>query len=630
MMDSLEEEPKSDWGKKRRFPVLLRSGWVVCPHCLRKSTPGFFVILLIVAVFKIHNSGHVKTRREECLGIIMSVPSIIYAAKSSHANQAWQRSACDQLMGISINRTCVSSDGLHVCTQVKGVKLNEKSQPSPRSDCLDGLASWGLCQRGEFLCKIRGASRRALEFPLSEACVLDGIEYVCTSLRPGQLPLDSCSSVCLDQETSDGICTTGKLCQKQSVCPRQIGHKCIPSADQIVNHRCIDGACLLQNVIFDVNWTGPTNGDRLSFGCSVEWCEVQEKFVCSLELRSEKTAGTAKLPIPPMLPHECSMLSHLRNGREALPIAIPAVFTAPNACERTVSTMAVLIFVDGWNPFHQVLQTFRVLFESLATFSMDWIAPTGQQLSDCIIALSPRNTVGEIGPFGRNVLSSFCNQGILELQRSQTLCFSRLLIGTTPGGWDMSLNPEDPARVNFAGIYMGQWIKRHFGIAIVDELNVGKSSITLILRRGRRSILNEEDVVRTLACKTGDICLYSLETIDLDKATFRSTVGLFAKTAVLLGVHGAGLTNLIFMPRGGAVVELRLARSRPDYVQLCRSFGKLHFEFTKTRMVMPPSPITWPVLDDRDLLVEVSEPWELVAVVHNISSLVYHRAGACC
>jgi len=491
-----------------------------------------------------------------------------------------------------------------------------------------GVLAWTFMIQAALLVVLFQRFRHFRHAP--RAHVLDGIEYVCASLGPGQLPLDSCSSVCLDQETSDGICTTGKLCQKQSVCPRQIGHKCIPSADQIVNHRCIDGACLLQNVIFDVNWTGPTNGDRLSFGCSVEWCEVQEKFVCSLELRSEKTAGTAKLPIPPMLPHECSMLSHLRNGREALPIAIPAVFTAPNACERTVSTMAVLIFVDGWNPFHQVLQTFRVLFESLATFSMDWIAPTGQQLSDCIIALSPRNTVGEIGPFGRNVLSSFCNQGILELQRSQTLCFSRLLIGTTPGGWDMSLNPEDPARVNFAGIYMGQWIKRHFGIAIVDELNVGKSSITLILRRGRRSILNEEDVVRTLACKTGDICLYSLETIDLDKATFRSTVGLFAKTAVLLGVHGAGLTNLIFMPRGGAVVELRLARSRPDYVQLCRSFGKLHFEFTKTRMVMPPSPITWPVLDDRDLLVEVSEPWELVAVVHNISSLVYHRAGACC
>ena len=146
----------------------------------------------------------------------------------------------------------------------------------------------------------------------------------------------------------------------------------------------------------------------------------------------------------------------------------------------------------------------------------------------------------------------------------------------------------------------------------------------------RSSVLPPASPSSSIKRHVGDICLYSLETIDLDKATFRSTVGLFAKTAVLLGVHGAGLTNLIFMPRGGAVVELRLARSRPDYVQLCRSFGKLHFEFTKTRMVMPPSPITWPVLDDRDLLVEVSEPWELVAVVHNISSLVYHRAGACC
>ena len=115
---------------------------------------------------------------------------------------------------------------------------------------------------------------------------------------------------------------------------------------------------------------------------------------------------------------------------------------------------------------------------------------------------------------------------------------------------------------------------------------------TLILRRGRRSIVNEPDVVHNLSCASGhetETCNYSLATIDFDQASFQESVRLMAKSSVLVGVHGAGLTNLIFTPPGAAVVELLLAHSRPDYLQLSRSFGKMYIEYSETIMVVPPS-----------------------------------------
>lgn len=565
----------------------------------------------------------------------------------------------------------------YACTQLRTL-LNEKNQSSPRSDCLDGRSSWGICQHGRFLCstpgreikkgrggvggrgmetkkgtregayatkgrrgvraqnEIRGnreiqegqgaVSIQTEHVPLEDlpfgTCVLNGIEYVCSSVQTDLHPLDTCDSDCLDSEASAGMCITGVLCRRQTVCPRSTSQRCIPASDMIVDHQCINGACLVRNVIYDRNWTAPTYGDQLSFGCFAMWSMLDKKFMCSLTTESERSI------IPPVLPRACSMLAQLRNGRETMPLRIPALFDPPNSCQRVMSRRAVLIFVDGWNPFHQVLQTFRSLFDALATFTANSGEHHGGQLSDCSIALSPRNSLGDVGPFGRNVLSSFCSHGILELRTLHSVCFSEILLGTTPGGWDMSIQAGDPVRVNFAGIHMVQWIKRSLGV-IAGESAKGRTA--LILRRGRRSILNENDVVSNLSCGSRhEKCNYSIVTIDFDQSSFQESVRLMAKSSVLVGVHGAGLTNLIFMPPGAAVVELRLARSRPDYLHLCRSFGKMHFEFTETGMVLPPSPTNWAIVDDRDLLLRVLSPKSLSLVVSNVSNLVSRQRVACC
>ena len=196
----------------------------------------------------------------------------------------------------------------------------------------------------------------------------------------------------------------------------------------------------------------------------------------------------------------------------------------------------------------------------------------------------------------------------------------------------MQIDSKSPVAVNFGGIYMAQWIKMTAGSVplITLEKVESKCIVTLVLRRGRRAFENEYDVIQNMTCKSGSgACTHSLLTVDFDLSTFQEGLNMVSRSMVLVGVHGAGLTNLIFLPSGGALVELRLAKTRAAYSQLCRSFGKSYFEFKGTTMVSPPSQ-AWSVQDDRDFLVRVVEPEKLGRVVSNIAQAVFTREPSCC
>lgn len=64
-----------------------------------------------------------------------------------------------------------------------------------------------------------------------------------------------------------------------------------------------------------------------------------------------------------------------------------------------------------------------------------------------------------------------------------------------------------------------------------------------------RMVENEEDVTNLLF-------RYGFRMIDMDKLNFYEQVTLFSQCKVLVSIHGAALTNSIFMPAGGKVLEL--------------------------------------------------------------------------
>jgi len=66
----------------------------------------------------------------------------------------------------------------------------------------------------------------------------------------------------------------------------------------------------------------------------------------------------------------------------------------------------------------------------------------------------------------------------------------------------------------------------------------------------KRSIENESQLYPILL-------KYGFEILTLEKYTFSEQVDICQSSEILAGLHGAGLTNMMFMPRGGKVIEIR-------------------------------------------------------------------------
>jgi hypothetical protein len=84
-------------------------------------------------------------------------------------------------------------------------------------------------------------------------------------------------------------------------------------------------------------------------------------------------------------------------------------------------------------------------------------------------------------------------------------------------------------------------------------------TVTLISRRnlasGNRYVINEGPLIRVLerACQAAGV---QLQVVDFAELSFAEQVALMARSRVLIGIHGAGLVNTLFLPPTAAVVEL--------------------------------------------------------------------------
>jgi len=65
-----------------------------------------------------------------------------------------------------------------------------------------------------------------------------------------------------------------------------------------------------------------------------------------------------------------------------------------------------------------------------------------------------------------------------------------------------------------------------------------------------RRILNEEELIELLRA-------YDFEVVATEKLHLKQQIRLFASAECFLGPHGAGLANMLFMPEGSRVAELR-------------------------------------------------------------------------
>ena len=110
---------------------------------------------------------------------------------------------------------------------------------------------------------------------------------------------------------------------------------------------------------------------------------------------------------------------------------------------------------------------------------------------------------------------------------------------------------------------------------VLDREVVSDESFSLVRRARKRTLSNYEEIESLLR-------EWDFETVDTDGMSLREQAQIFRECRFVIGVHGAGLTNIIHAyDHDLSLLELRPPGEEhliTDYAQMCHSFGFAHQE----------------------------------------------------
>lgn len=145
-------------------------------------------------------------------------------------------------------------------------------------------------------------------------------------------------------------------------------------------------------------------------------------------------------------------------------------------------------------------------------------------------------------------------------------CMTRLGIDPDTIPLTRLVNPIIPFRNCFFPTYVTREIATSlWENAFKPEVPV-QGAKRIFVTRGearRRRLLNEPQIIALLQ-------KFDFEIVNPGTLDFLDQVRAFSNAEVIIGCHGAALTNLLFAPRGGCLIELRPPPAQPFYEELAK------------------------------------------------------------
>ncbi|KAG8388007.1 hypothetical protein BUALT_Bualt02G0080300 [Buddleja alternifolia] len=154
----------------------------------------------------------------------------------------------------------------------------------------------------------------------------------------------------------------------------------------------------------------------------------------------------------------------------------------------------------------------------------------------------------------RQILNKLTGHEILDIDRekSQVRCYSKMIVGLNFHK-ELISSSSTSSMHNFRQL-LRQTYSLERKTAIKLRKGDGKKPRLMIISRKRTRVLMNDREVSRLARKSG------YEVVVLAEADFKTNISRFARTVnscdVLMGVHGAGLTNMVFLPDNGILIQV--------------------------------------------------------------------------
>jgi len=109
-----------------------------------------------------------------------------------------------------------------------------------------------------------------------------------------------------------------------------------------------------------------------------------------------------------------------------------------------------------------------------------------------------------------------------------------------------------------------------------------RPGVTLVVRRSDRKIMNSEELFDTLKSNFSDVA--NVRKLYLEDLSHQEQFSLMRETTILIGIHGSGLTNLIFLPPGSVLLEIfQYGFTRPTYRYVSGLAGVLYLSWQNSK-----------------------------------------------
>ena len=131
-------------------------------------------------------------------------------------------------------------------------------------------------------------------------------------------------------------------------------------------------------------------------------------------------------------------------------------------------------------------------------------------------------------------------------------------------GSNSPMNNHKAKNLPMVDSFRNYFLTRH-GVSLTNDKDCKKLNILFIWRRDyvahprnptgkiRRKIKNGIELLQNAQ---NEFPHYSIKGMQMDKLSMKEQVAIISKTNILIGMHGAGMSHVLFLPAGSGVIEL--------------------------------------------------------------------------
>ncbi|XP_043794817.1 EGF domain-specific O-linked N-acetylglucosamine transferase isoform X2 [Apis laboriosa] len=257
-------------------------------------------------------------------------------------------------------------------------------------------------------------------------------------------------------------------------------------------------------------------------------------------------------------------------------------------CDIVIKKPTFVMKIDAINMYHH----FCDFFNLYASLHVNLSHPAGFNTDNHIMiweSYSYRSAFQDaFEAFTRNPLWD------LKTFRGETVCFKNLVFPLLPRMiFGLYYNTPLIYGCENSGLFkaFGEHVLHRLRIPLHERKNQ-RIRITLLSRDTQyRRILNEDELVRALK----ENPLYKVKKVVYNKKiSFKKQLEITRNSDIFIGIHGAGLTHLMFLPDWAAVFEIYNCEDPGCYKDLARLRGVKYFTWENNSKLVQQDPGTHP------------------------------------